>query len=94
MLFLPLVWIVEYLLALGMTIPFSAVTVYFQDTSHILKTAKSLNELIHRDFCSKYCDKKKFTNEECPLRKYREFILSLEQEMTSILNCGRYSERK
>ena len=23
-----------------------------------------------------------------------EFILSLEQEMTSILNCGRYSERK
>ena len=65
-----------------------------QDTSHILKTAKSLNELIHRDFCSKYCDKKKFTNEECPLRKYREFILSLEQEMTSILNCGRYSERK
>jgi ABC-2 type transport system permease protein len=36
MLFLPLVWIVEYLLALGMTIPFSAVTVYFQDTSHIL----------------------------------------------------------
>ena len=52
-----------------------------QDLTHILKTAKGLNELIHRDFCAKYCDKKKFENAECPLRKYREFILSLEREM-------------
>ena len=52
-----------------------------QDLTHSLKMAKGLNELIHRDFCAKYCDKKKFENAECPLRKYREFILSLEREL-------------
>ena len=36
LLFLPLVMVIEYFLALGMTILFSAVNVYFQDTSHIL----------------------------------------------------------
>ncbi|MCR5425355.1 MAG: ABC transporter permease [Lachnospiraceae bacterium] len=34
--FLPLVMIIEYMLALGLTILFCAVDVYFQDTAHIL----------------------------------------------------------
>lgn len=52
-----------------------------QDVTHILKMADNLGVLIHRDFCEKHCDRRKFENAECPLKKYSEFIAFLKREM-------------
>ncbi len=52
-----------------------------QDVTHILNMADNLAGLIHKDFCQKYCDQKKYDTSDCPLKKYSDFIAFLKREM-------------
>lgn len=55
-----------------------------QDTQgmlHILKHADVLGEAIHENFCNKLCDRQRFKNKECPMRKYAKFSYALKDEL-------------